>query len=474
MISWGKPKAEPKKTNSRYILGVSAFGEGASAAMLKDGKTIFSAVETQASGGKGLHGGFPSAAVGAALAAASEAEGTIIGVKDLAAVAYCGKPSLRYARHEEAWLAYAPAGLSYFMETAGRAFSERGLAGGQLVKRLAAASWGEEPQLLLYPEYQLCCAASVFYGSPFEDSAILVLDGPGEYAAASLSLGSGERIKALKELDYPDSPQLLAAALAGYAGFHGESAWELFADPGTADPERGKDAYEKIFNELARVREDGSLRLNRKYFRPAEGWKPDHAAWTRLFGAGPFGGGELAGPRLEFAAAARRALEELIYRLGAQAKRLTGSRNLCLCAGTELTLAAEGKLKTAGLFAGLWSLPYSAGESKAAGAALAAWHVHFGMKRSVASDLDQGWTAPVQPELPEESSGPVKAEDAEKDGGLKRLRNALWFWLSLAPRAAWRRLAGSENRFVQAEPQADATFYAAKNRLYAPEDLARG
>jgi len=249
-IFGSKPKAAPKKTSAQYILGISSCADGSSAAMLRDGKVLFSTFEPPPSPGCGA-AAFPAAAVTAALEKASEAEGEILGVKDMAAVAFCGKPQREYDRLRSEWLAAAPAGYGRFMDTAPGAFGKRRLAGGLLAKELAAASWGEKPSLLLFPGHQLCCAASAFYPSPFEDAAILSLDGPGEEACASISLGSGEKIKALRELIYPDSPQLLAGALTAYAGFSPESAWELFTAPPATDPARSAKYLGAIAGELA-------------------------------------------------------------------------------------------------------------------------------------------------------------------------------------------------------------------------------
>ncbi|MDT8287413.1 MAG: carbamoyltransferase N-terminal domain-containing protein, partial [Elusimicrobiales bacterium] len=341
-----KPPAPPKKTAAQYILGVSISAEGSSAAVLGDGKVIFSAFEPPPPAG-GYPAAFPSAVVSAALEKASEEEGEILGVKDLAAVAFCGKPLREYSRFRGEWMSRAPAGFERFMDTAPAAFNKKRLGKGLLSRELAAVSWGELPSLLIYPEHQLACAASAFYGSPFQDSAILVLDGPCEGSAAAICLGSGEKIKTLRELIYPDSPQILSSSLADYAGFGGDSAWELFTVPGDAGS-RALEYYAKITENLADLREDGSLRLNGLYFSAAEGMKPDHGRWRALFDLPPRGTAELSGEHLDFAIAARMAIEEIVFRLGAQAKRLTCSTNLCLCAGVELKLAAEGKLKKAG------------------------------------------------------------------------------------------------------------------------------
>lgn len=464
MILFGpKPQAAPKKTAAQYVLGVSAGDDGTAAAMLRDGKVIFSTFEAPAPGSAPA---FPAAPVAAALEKASEAEGEILGVKDMAAVAFCGKPLRAYERQRSEWLRSAPRGFARFMETAPGAFANRRLAGGQLEKELSAASWGEKPGRLFYPEHQLCCAASAFYPSPFDVSAILTLDGPGEEAAASISLGSGGKIKLLRELVYPDSPQLLASALAAYAGYQQADAWELFTAPEPSDRSRSDRFFRAMTGELAELREDGSLRLNRKYFRPEAGLRPDLPRWRALFGLPPpAAGAPQDAARLDFAAAARAALEEMIFRLGAQAKRLTGSNNLCLCAGPELKLAAEGRLKTAGLFSGMWAQPYSAPEGKAAGAALAARHVGLNVQRLSPAGAVRAWGETPEPALPEESESPEKLATAGRPlSAGARLYYAAYYWLAVAPKG----LGPAE----QGEAAQGASFYTSRNsRIYTAEDL---
>ena len=450
-----RPGPKPPAPTAQYILGISSSEDGSAAAMLRDGKVIFSALEPPPAY-------FPVEAVRAALEKASEQEGAIVGVSDLAAVAFCGKPLREFARLDTEWRAGAPGTYPYFMRTAPAAFAKRRLGLGRLESRLASASWGEKPRQLLYPEHQLSCAASAFFQSPFEDSAILVLDGPGDGAAASVALGSGEKVKLIRELADTDSPQAFSGALAAYAGFPGESSWELFTVPPAADRKRSEDIYYRMISKLAELKEDGSLRLFPEYFSYRNGMAPVLSAWEKLFGIAPRGGSPLEGPFLDFAAAAREALEELMLRLGTHAKKFTFSNNLCLSAPVELKLAAEGKLKDAGLFVNIWSQPYSAPESKAAGAALAARHVHFGVKRVFSAG---SWTRPPEPEAPEEQENPVTLAGSGGISGRGRLALALRYWLFLAPASAFSRPR------VKRPLAGGRSFYMLRSRLYSADDL---
>lgn len=452
---WRKPQAPAKKTLSQYILGVSSCADGSAAAMLRDGEVIFSACEPRGAQDGGAAPAFPETAVKAALEKASETEGEILGLKDMAAAAFCGKPLREYGRYRREWLESAPAGFSRFLETAPAAFAKKRLGEGLLERQLSAASWGETPAATLYPEHQLCCAAAAFYPSRLEDAAILVLDGPGEEASASILLGSGEKIKVLRELDYPDSPQLFCRALAAYAGF-GASPAGLYSAGAPADRARSDRFFSSVMSELAVVREDGSLRLNRRYFRASDGLKPDLPRWRELFGLPPGGpSGEAADG--DFAAAARAAAEEVVFRLGAQAKRLAGSNNLCVYAGPDLRLAAEGKLKAAGLFSRFGQLSFAVPEGRAAGAALAARYMHFGARRPAPG-------AEALAAAPEERPGPAADARPARLSAADALGYSAYFWLALAPRGAFRGGGGSE-------PQASGSFYKVKGRLYSGEDL---
>ncbi|OIN99358.1 MAG: hypothetical protein COX65_06495 [Elusimicrobia bacterium CG_4_10_14_0_2_um_filter_56_8] len=457
-----KKKSAPKSTAAEYILGVCAFDSEPSAALIRDGKVLFEASEGELSG-RNIPGIFPSSAVTEALSRASEAEGTILGVKDLAAVAFHEKPLLKYERFLETWLANAPGGTAYFKASSHQAFLAKRAGSGLLNKELAAVSWGEEPQLSLFPEYLLSGAASAFYRSPFEDAAVLVLDGPGEWASAAIAIGSGEKIKILKEILFPDSPGRLCSALAAFAGL--KTAKDLFtrAIPSAAATS-GKDYAGLIRSELAELREDGSLRLNTRYFNPAAGMEPDYYRWTELFKL-PEGipGGELTPEHSAFAAAALQVLEAAFFMLAAQAKRLTGSNSLCLAGSSPLNLAAGGKLKTSGIFSGIRVQPPAPAAGRAAGAALAARHLYFGAKR-VPSKPGAG-----APETPPPVS--VREGAPAKPGAAAFIRAYLYYYLSVVPAALLRRIKGETGPLIFKKPVAGTPLYATRNRLYSREDL---
>ncbi len=459
MIFWKKPEP-PKKTASMFILGVCAFGREPSAAMLKDNELIFEASEASLTG-KEEQGSFPVNAVTEALAKASEEEGSVIGIKDLKAVAFYEKPLLKYGRFLETWLANAPGGIKYFMASAGQALLAKRASGGLLKKELAAVSWGEEAQLTLYPEFLLSSAASAFYLSPFEDAAVLVLDGPGEWGSAAIALGSGEKIKILKEIRFPDSPDLLCSALAGFAGL--DQAAELFNSGAVPVPPPAKDYAGLIKSELAELREDGSLKLNTKYFVPAAGMAPDYAAWTALFGLPPGAPGRRTQQHGAFAAAARQVMEEAFFNLAAQAKRLTGSKNLCLAGESPLNLAARGKLKASGIFSGNWARPPAPAAGRAAGAALSARYIYFGARR-VAPKTAPGAAEPP-PAAPGQGSAP------RKQGLPDFLRLYFKFYFTIAAPAMLRRLKGETGPLNFGEPASGTSFYATRNHIYTREDL---
>lgn len=459
MIFWKKPEP-PKKTDSQYILGISAYGSDPAAAILKDDELLFEGSEAALTGKK-ASGCFPAAAVAEALAKASEAEGSIMGVKDLAAVAFHEKPLLKYGRFFETWMANAPGGAAYFIASSAEAFLAKRAGTGLLKKELAAVSWGEEARLALYPEYLLSGAASAFYLSTFEEAAILVLDGPGEWASAAIAIGSGERIKILREIRFPDSPDLLCSALAGYIGLKGAAVRNLFAAVPAAGTAPGKDYAALIKKELVELREDGSLRLSPLYFNPAAGMAPDYSRWTALFGLPKRApDAETTPEHLAFAAAARQVLEETLFLLAAQAKRLTGTRNLCLGGGSALNLAVNGKLKASGLFSEIRVQPAAPSAGRAAGAALAARHIHFGARRGAVK------TPAAVPESP--SAG---AEEAAPPGPLASFSLYLHFCLTIIPSALLRRLKGEPPALDFKKNTDESALYAARNHIYSPEDL---
>ena len=378
-----------------YILGLSAFYHDSAAVLLRDGEILFAAQEERFSRIK-HDPSFPARAAAAALACAAVTEGRPFGVNDLAAAVFYEKPLLKLERILDTCYAAAPGGLGQFIafatSWAGGKLDMKGL----IRKELSNLPGGARLPLLLFTEHHLSHAASAFYPSPFKEAAVLTVDGVGEWATASVCRGRGNELEALKELRFPHSPGLLYSAFTLYTGFKvnsGEYKMMGLAPYGTAGSDRVNKFKKIITSELADIKADGSLWLNMEYFDFLAGPRMTRdASWERLFGVPPRE--PESGLKQEYcdlALAAQQVTEDILLKMAAHAKELTGSGNLCLAGGVALNCTANGRLKASGLFEKIWIQPAAGDAGGALGAALAARHLHFGRPRAeAAGDMMKG------------------------------------------------------------------------------------
>ena len=238
---------------------------------------------------------------------------------------------------------------------------------------------------LFFPEHHLSHAASAFYPSPFEDAAVVTLDGVGEWATTSICHGKGRNITVLREIHFPHSLGLLYSAFTAYCGFKVNSGeYKLMGlapyglNPDHKNGERTRGFEAKIREELVDIRDDGSYVLNMPYFAYATGFHMyDRARWEKLFGIPPreAEGEEIAQEYMDMALAIQNVTEDIVLRIVRTARELTGSRNLCMAGGVALNCVANGKIWETGMFDDIWVQPASGDAGGALGAALAQWHI---------------------------------------------------------------------------------------------------
>jgi carbamoyltransferase len=248
------------------------------------------------------------------------------------------------------------------------------------------AKLGPGSPKVLFPEHHLSHAASAFYPSPFQEAAILTIDGVGEWATTTIGFGSGKDITFLRELDFPHSLGLLYSAFTYYCGFKvnsGEYKLMGLAPYGNPGSERVETYRRKILDELVDVRPDGSLLLNMQYFTYATGLRMcNDVAWERLFGLPRRQAeSELTQAYMDMALAIQLVTEEIVLRLARTAKELTGADYLTMAGGVSLNCVANGKLLREGIFKDVWIQPAAGDAGGALGAALAARHVWQGAER---------------------------------------------------------------------------------------------
>ena len=363
-----------------FILGISAYYHDSAAAIICDGEIIAAAHEERFTRKK-HDSGFPSQAVQYVLQEAG------IGFNDLAAVAFYDKPFIKFERLLETYHAFTPKGLYSFLTSVPVWIKEK-LFMKKMLKDEFKKLGGNGKIPLLFPEHHLSHGASAFYPSPFEDAAILTIDGVGEWATTTIGHGQGSGIKMLRELHFPHSVGLLYSAFTYYTGFtvnSGEYKLMGLAPYGNPESEQTRMFKEKTLQELVDIREDGSILLNMDYFDYATGLKmTNNAGWTKLFGIGPRNPeSEITQDYMNMALAIQQITEEIVIRLARTARELTGSDNLVMAGGVALNSVANGKLLQAGIFKEIWIQPASGDAGGALGAAYLGWYLWKGAKRVI-------------------------------------------------------------------------------------------
>jgi len=363
------------------ILGISAFYHDAAAALLDAGEIVAAAQEERFTRRK-HDPSFPENAIRYCL----DASGTAF--EELEAVAFYDKPFLKFERLLETYYAFAPRGLRSFVAAMPVWIKEKLLLKSLLLKELTRLAGHEVHEAKLYfPEHHLSHAASAFYPSPFDEAAILTIDGVGEWATASICRGRDGAIEILRELRFPHSVGLLYSAFTYYLGFRVNSGeYKLmglapYGDPGAERTRRFETA---ILEKMVDVAPDGSLWLDQGYFDYATGLRmANEPAWGRLFGfPRREAEGELRQEHCDLALAIQRVTERVVLAMAAEARRLTGSANLCLAGGVALNCVANGKLLRSGIVDGLWIQPAAGDAGGALGAALCAHHIGRGNPRA--------------------------------------------------------------------------------------------
>ena len=368
-----------------YILGISAFYHDSAAALIKDGKIIAAAQEERFTRKK-HDASFPFHAVQYCL----DFEG--ISLDELEAVAFYEKPLLKFERLLETYYAFAPKGIGSFVTSMPVWLKEKLFLKKLIHEQLKKVGDYDKRKIkLLFPEHHLSHAASAFYPSPFENSAILTVDGAGEWATASICKGEGNQIRILKELKFPHSLGLLYSAFTYYLGFRVNSGeYKLMGLAPYGNAENALRYEDLIKKDLIQIYDDGSLWLNQKYFSYATALKmTDEKRWEKLFGF-PVRKPEstLAQIHCELGLAIQHITEEVLLKMAKEAKKITGCDNICLAGGVALNCVANGKLRKENIFKNIFIQPAAGDAGGAPGAALAAYHIYFEKQRHVESGKD--------------------------------------------------------------------------------------
>jgi carbamoyltransferase len=372
-----------------YVLGISAFYHDSAACLLADGDVVAAAQEERFTRKKG-DASFPSRAVEYCLGAAG------ITLADVAFVGFYDKPLLKFERILETYLGVAPRGFASF-RLAGPLWMKEKLFMERDIRRALGGFTGE----LRYAEHHESHAASAFFPSPFEEAAILTVDGVGEWATASMGVGRNGDIELWKELYWPDSLGLLYSAFTYYTGFKVNSGeYKVMGLAPYGEPKY----VDTIYRHLIDLRDDGSFTLNQKYFNYLTGLTMTNGAFDELFGGPPrVPESKLTQREMDLARSVQVVCEEIMLRMVRTLHRDTGMENLCLAGGVALNCVANGRILREGPFKRLWIQPAAGDAGGALGVAQLIWHRHRQQPRRVTPGKDAMHGAYLGPEFsPEE------------------------------------------------------------------------
>ena len=354
--------------NDTYILGISAYYHDSAACLVRNGEIVAAAQEERFTRKKHDHR-YPKNAVAYCLREAGIHSG------EVSYVVFYDKPFQKFERLLETYLDYAPSGIRSFLQAMPLWLREKLWLREQIEKE------SQFDGVVLFTEHHESHAASAFFPSPFESAAILTIDGVGEWATSSYGHGKGNRVELMAETQFPHSLGLLYSAFTYYTGFKVNSG--EYKVMGLAP--YGEPRYtQQILDELIDLREDGSFRLNMKYFNYCQGLTMTNAAFDRIFGGPPRAPeSEVTQREMDLARSVQEVTEEAMLRMARHVHKETGERNLCLAGGVALNCVGNGRLLREGPFENLWIQPAAGDAGGALGAALSAWYQYLDKPREV-------------------------------------------------------------------------------------------
>ena len=350
------------------ILGISAFYHDSAACLVKDGEIVAAAQEERFTRKK-HDSNFPKHAVDYCLQ-----QGKISG-DELDYVGFYDKPFLKFERILENYLGVAPRGWRSFM-TAMPIWVKEKLFTREIIRRELGGYEGP----VLFSEHHESHAASAFYPSPFDAAAVLTIDGVGEWATSSYGIGRGKDVELLAELHYPHSLGLLYSAFTYYTGFRVNSGeYKLMGLAPYGEPRY----VDLILDQILELKDDGSFKLNMKYFNYLHGLTMTNGAFGHLFGGPPRKPeSKLTQREMDIAASIQKVTEKIVLRMVRHLHRETGIENLCLAGGVALNCVANGRILREGPFKRLWIQPAAGDAGGALGVALLIHHKILGHERT--------------------------------------------------------------------------------------------
>ncbi len=366
----------------KKILGISAYYHDSAAAIVVGGEIIAAAQEERFTRKK-HDPSFPKNAVAYCLQEAN------LKIQDLDAVVFYDKPLLKFERLLETYLTHAPKGIISFLKAMPIWVKDKLFLKSIIKKELKTIGELKKINLpILFTDHHLSHAASAFYPSPFDEAAILTIDGVGEWATASIAIGKGSSIELIKEMHFPDSVGLLYSSFTYYLGFRvnsGEYKLMGLAPYGDLMSEQTQHFITLIKEKLVTIFDDGSIYINQAYFEYAVGERmTNNAKWAQLFGFERLKeDAAFTQIHCNLALAIQVVTEEIVIKLVHHAQKITGIKNVCMAGGVALNCAANGKLLSTVAASNLFIQPAAGDAGGALGAALAGQYIYFDEKRMV-------------------------------------------------------------------------------------------
>ena len=373
------------------ILGVSSFYHDSAAAIIENENLIAAAQEERFTRIK-HDAGFPVNAINYCLQAAN------CSLNEVDYVAFYDKPFLKFERLLETYLSFAPRGFISFKAAMPIWLREKLFQKDLLRKEFQNFDknfdWKNK---LLFSEHHQSHAASAFYPSPFQEALVLTMDGVGEWATTTVAHGSGNSLNIERELHFPHSLGLLYSAFTYFTGFKVNSG--EYKVMGLAP--YGEPKYKNlILDELMDLKEDGTFRLNQKYFDYCTGLRMTNNNFDKLFGFTPRDPEELLNQdHMDLASSIQSVTEEVVLRIAKSLSKETKQNNLCLAGGVALNCVANGKLLKEGYFDNIWIQPASGDAGGAVGAALTAYYHHQNKTRTIEPNGDRMFGSYLGPEF---------------------------------------------------------------------------
>ena len=360
------------------ILGISAFYHDSAACLLRDGKIIAAAQEERFTRKK-HDASYPKNAIEFVLNYAN------LNLSEVDQIVFFEKPFLKFERLLETYVAFAPKGFFSFSKAMPIWIKEKLFQKNLLFNKLKEHDKKyKSDENIFFSDHHLSHASSAFFPSPFEEAVVLTADGVGEWATTTVAVGKGNKLEMKKEIHFPHSLGLLYSAFTYYTGFKVNSGeYKLMGLAPYGNP-----IYIDKVKQLVDIKEDGTFRLNQKYFNYAAGLTMTSNHFDNLFGQEPRKSKKekITQFHMDIASSIQKVTEEIMIKLAKSIRKEYNINNLCLAGGVALNCVANGKILQEKIFDNIWIQPAAGDAGGSLGAALALWHIDQGNKRIINSN----------------------------------------------------------------------------------------